>query len=180
MEARRAGERPAWDDLVSIGRLARPWGRSGELIADVFSDRPDRFATLRSAWVRDASGSPRLLTIEGTRPHQGRALVRIRGVDSIEAADGYRGLELRIEEADLAPLPEGSYYHHQLRGLRVEEASGAVVGRVEDVFDAGAGPVLVIGGDAGETLLPLVDSFVERVDVAGGRLVACLPETTTC
>jgi 16S rRNA processing protein RimM len=107
-------------------------------------------------------------------------VVKLEGVDSIDEAEAYRGVELRIGEEELAPLPEGSYYHHQLRGLNVEDASGAPLGRVEEVLDAGAAPVLVIRGASGETLLPLVEGFVERVELEAGRLVARVRESVTC
>lgn len=163
-----------------IGRFVRPRGRVGELVAEVLTDRPDRFATLSRAWVPAPDGMAREVRVTTTWRHKGRVVVKLEGVDTIEAAEGYRDCELAIGEEDLAPLPEGSYYHHQLRGLRVEEPSGEVVGRVEDVLDAGAAPVLVIRAGSGETLLPLVEDFVERVDLAAGRLVAKIPETVTC
>jgi 16S rRNA processing protein RimM len=174
-----AGDR-AWDELVVIGRLVRPRGLVGELIAEVMSDRPDRFTDLRRAYVPGPGGTSRLVRISSTWPHKGRMVVKLEGVDSIDEAEAYRGVELRIGEEELAPLPEGSYYHHQLRGLNVEDASGAPLGRVEEVLDAGAAPVLVIRGASGETLLPLVDSFVERVELDAGRLVVRVPESVTC
>lgn len=170
----------AWDQLVLIGRFVRPRGRVGELVTEVFSDRPDRFETLARAYVPASDGRAREVRVTTAWPHKGRMIVKLEGVDTIEAAEAYRGCALAIGEEDLDPLPEGSYYYHQLRGLRVEDASGAEVGRVEDILDAGAAPVLVIRGGTGETLLPLAEGFVERVDLADGRLVARLPESVSC
>ena len=77
----------------------------------------------------------------------------------------------------LEPLPPGSYYHHQLRGLRVEDPSGRHLGKVEDLMDLGAGaPVLVVRGARGETLIPLAEEFVRSIDLARGLMVALEPE----
>jgi 16S rRNA processing protein RimM len=110
-------------------------------------------------------------------PHKGRFVLKLEGVDSIDEAERFRDLELRIPEEELARLPEGSYYHHQLVGLRVVDPAGAEWGEVRGLLETGAeAPVLVVRGEAGETLLPFAEAFVRRVDLAGGRLVAVRPE----
>jgi 16S rRNA processing protein RimM len=176
MSAPGAGSRD-WAVLVAIGRIVKPQGRKGEVAVEAFSDRPGRFPALRHAFVPGPDGVPREVTVTGCWPHKGRFVLKLEGVDSIDAAETLRGLELRIAEEELETLPEGSYYHHQLRGLRVEDDAGRVVGQVEDILVTGAeAPVLVVRGPRGETMLPLADSFIRRVDLAGGRLVVVMPE----
>ena len=95
-----------------------------------FSDRPDRFPSLR-ARLRPRPGRRRRARSRCTScwPHKGRFVLKLEGVDSIDAAEALRGLELRIGEEELPALPAGSYYHHQLKGLRVEDGGGRAVGR---------------------------------------------------
>jgi 16S rRNA processing protein RimM len=171
-----AGQRD-WALLVAIGRVVKPQGRKGEVAVEPFSDRPDRFPALRGAWVPGPDGAPREVTVTGCWPHKGRFVLKLDGVDSIDAAEALRGLELRIDEGELETLPEGSYYHHQLRGLRVEDDAGRPVGQVEDILETGGeAPVLVVRGPRGETMVPLATSFIRRVDIPGGRLVVAVPE----
>ena len=67
-------------------------------------------------------------------------MLEIEGVSSIDEAEKLRGLELRIAEEELAALPAGSFYHHQLAGLRVEDEAGrARSGVVDDVLETGGG-----------------------------------------
>jgi 16S rRNA processing protein RimM len=168
---------PAFQDLVLVGRVVKPQGRHGEVAVLPLSDRPDRFPALRRAFVPAPGGGAREVRVLRSWPHKGRFVLAIEGVTSIDEAEALRGLELRIAEEDLAPLPEGSYYHHQLRGLRVEDEAGAEIGVVEDVVETGAeARVLVVRGPGGETLLPFAAGFVKAVDLAGGRLVAVRPE----
>ena len=167
----------AFADMVTIGRIVRPQGRKGEVVVQSLSDRPDRFPTLRQAFVAGESGSARPVQVCGAWPHKGRFVLKLEGVDSIDDAERYRGLDLRIPEEDLAALPAGSYYHHQLRGLRVEDPRGREVGRVAEVMETGGeADVLVVRGAAGETLIPLADAFVREVDLVGGRVVALVSE----
>ncbi len=159
-------------DLVVIGRVVRPQGRRGEVLTEPLSDRPERFPTLRKAYVPAPDGGAREVLVTHTWPHKGRFVLKLQGVDSIDEAQRYRGLDLGVGEEELAKLPEGSYYHHELRGLRVEEASGRSLGQVVDLLETGAGAtVLVIKGSGGESLIPLAVPFVASVDLAGGKLV---------
>ena len=165
-----------FEDLVTIGRIVKPQGRRGEVLTEPLSDRPDRFPRLRRAYVAGPGGA-REIAIQSCWPHKGRFVLKIDGVDTIDQAEAYRGLEIRIGEEDLPALPEGSYYHHQILGLRVEDPSGRLLGRAERLLETGAGaPVLVVQDGAGETLIPLAAEFVQ-VDLQGGRIVATLPET---
>ena len=167
----------AFADMVTIGRIVRPQGRKGEVVVEPLSDRPDRFPSLRQAFVAGESGSGRPVQVRDAWPHKGRFVLKLEGVDSIDDAEGYRGLDLRIPEEDLSALPEGSYYHHQLRDLRVEDAGGREIGRVADVMKTGGeADVLVVRGASGETLIPLADAFVRAVDLPGGRVVVLVPE----
>ena len=168
---------PSFQDLVLVGRVVKPQGRHGEVAVEPLSDRPDRFPTLRRAFVPGPGGGAREVRVLRCWPHKGRFVLAIEGVSTIDEAETLRGLELRIEEAELPALPEGSYYHHQLRGLRVEDEAGAEMGVVDDVVETGAeARVLVVRGPGGETLLPFAAGFVRSVDLARGRLVTKRPE----
>jgi 16S rRNA processing protein RimM len=154
----------------------RPLGRNGELIAEPLSDRPDRFPTLKKVLVAGPDGGAQEMTVERCWAHKGRFVLKLVGVDSIEAADKLRGCSLAIAESELAPLPPGSYYHHQLRGLRVRDRAGRPLGGVRGVLETGGVCVLEVAGPDGELLIPLAEPFVAEVDLDGGTLTAVVPE----
>jgi 16S rRNA processing protein RimM len=167
-------ERP---ELIVIGRVVKPQGRRGEVLVHPLSDQPDRFEGLERVFATRPGGEARELKVLSSRPHKTRHVLAFEGVDSIDDAEGLRGAELLIAETELAPLPEGSFYHHQLKGLRVTDSSGAEVGVVEDILETGGGvPILVVQGADGETLVPLATDFVKGVDLDGARIVIDLPE----
>ena len=168
--------RPA-GEIVSVGRVVKPQGRHGEVVVEPLSDRPGRFPGLRRVYVGAAGAEAREMSVVSCWPHKGRYVLKLEGVETIEQGERLRGLEIGIGVEELEPLPEGSYYHHQLLGLEVERADGTPVGRVDRLIETGGVPVLAIAGPDGETLLPLAADFVRRVDLGGRRLVATLPES---
>lgn len=163
--------------LVTIGRVVKPQGRKGEVLTEPLTDRPDRFPSLRRAFVPAAAGDgAREVRVTSCWPHKGRFVLKFEGVDSIDAAEAYRGVELRIAPEELVTLPEGSYYHHDLIGLEAQDPGGAAIGSVASVWDTGGTPVLVIAGERGETLVPLAEPFIRRVDLGLRRIVLVVPE----
>jgi len=167
-------------DMITIGVVVKPQGRKGEVLVEPLSDRPDRFESLRRVFVPVPGGSAaRAVAVTDRWPHKGRVVLKLDGVDSIDEAERYRGVELRIGEDELASLPAGSYYHHQLKGLKVEDPDGRPLGTVADVLvTGGEAPVLVLRGPRGEVMIPMADAFIREVDLEHGRLVAIEPELT--
>ena len=166
-----------FEGMVAIGVIVKPQGRHGEVAVAPLSDRPDRFPSLRHAFLPGPAGQGRQVIVASARPHKGRFVVKIQGVDSIDDAELLRGQELRIPEAELEALPAGEYYHHQLLGLAVVDEKGAAVGEVKGILEAGPTPVLEIRSQKGELLVPLAEHFVLNVDLPGRRLTIALPET---
>jgi len=167
----------AFRDLVLIGRVVKPQGRRGEVLVEPLSDRPGRFPGLVRAFVPGPGGGAREIRVQLGRPHKNRWILKLGGVSTIEDAERLRGVELRIPESDLEALPEGSYYHHHLAGLRVVDRAGAALGVVEDVMDTGGETkVLVARGAEGEILLPFASTFVKAVDLTSGTIVVERPE----
>jgi 16S rRNA processing protein RimM len=164
-----------FEDMITIGQVVKPQGRRGEVAVRPLTDRPDRFPTLARAYLAPGAEA-REVRVTHCWPHKGRFVLKLEGIDSIDAAEALRGLELRIPPGELAALPPGSYYHHELLGLRAEDERGRALGRVAEILETGAGaPVLVVRGGEGELMLPMTEAFVLRVE-PGARIVLAVPE----
>lgn len=94
------------------------------------------------------------------------------GLEGITSRDAAAALAGRFLETEPRPLPEGSYYWHQLVGLDVEDPAGARLGVVREVFRAGEAEVYRIElTDGGELLVPAVRDVVRRIDLDGRVIV---------
>ena len=167
---------PQWDEMVLVGRVARPHGLRGEVAVEPETDFVEaRFARGSQLWV-DGAGGPEALTIASARLQGPRPLVAFAGRERREDAEALAGRELRVPETALQPLPEGRYYHHQLRGCVVETEAGARVGTVTRVDETAGDGCLVVAGPAGEVLVPLVADICVAVDVEARRIRIAPPE----
>ena len=168
-----------YDDMITIGVVVKPQGRKGEVLVKPLSDLPERFESLRRVFVPvPGAAQARAVAVTNHWPHKGRIVLKFEGVDSIDEAERYRGIELRIGEDEVEELPAGSYYHYQLKGLKVEDPAGQPLGTAADIMvTGGEAPVLVVrGGPRGEVLIPMADAFIRQVDLEHGRIVAVNPE----
>jgi len=166
-----------WEALVGVGRVARPQGRHGEVAVDPWTSAPERFTGLGRVYVEGGDSEPEGLVVENVRIHKGRPVVKFAGISDIDAAQRLRGRELRIPEGELEPLPEGSFYQFQIRGLTVRDRAQGEIGVVESVLETGGTDLMVVRGKRGEeTLVPLCGEIVKNIDPARGSVDIDAPE----
>ena len=167
---------PHWDDMVVVGRIARPHGLRGQVTVAPETDFvAERFRPGATVWTRVA-GREETLTIASARMQSGRAVVAFEGLSSVEAVGRLAGLELRVPEALLLPLGPGRYYEHQLVGCVVETVRGAAVGLVGRVESGAGGSRLVVQSARGEILIPLAEPICVDIDVSARRIRIDPPE----
>jgi 16S rRNA processing protein RimM len=167
---------PSWDDLIVVARVARPHGRHGEVILNLETDFPEqRFAPGNRVMVRKGS-EPEALVVRSVWFMKARPVVGFEGFESIDDAETLAGRELRIPADELAALPPGMFYHHDLIGCRVETPGGEAIGEVVAVEGSGEASRLVVETPRGEELIPLAGEMVPVVDTGARRIVVAAPE----
>ena len=155
-------------EYLVIGFLRRPFGVSGEILMDLHTDFPERFRTGRKVYVGDEH---KPITLASVRPYGENMLVRLRGVNTPEAAGQYRNTWLFIKTKDAPPLPEGQYYQYQLLGLKVVDEAGHPLGTLTEILETGANDVYVVKDEAGkEILLPSIPSVILDVQPEAGLI----------
>lgn len=165
---RRLSEEPLY---LVVGRIGRPHGVRGEVEVDVWTDFPARFQPGTTLLIgRPDVPDPSPVTVLSSRPHQDRLLVRLSHASDRSAAALLTGMMLLVPTAAAMPLDADTFYHHQLVGLVAVLADGAELGAVVEVMETGATDVLVVRGEGGEVLLPMLATVIQTVDLAAGRI----------
>jgi len=161
-----------WDEMAVVGRIARAHGIKGQVIVNPETDFPEE--RFRAGVTMFTTRGPIRLT--AARLQNGRPVIGIEGVETMNDAETLAGLELRVPAEELAALPDGIFYHHDLVGCQVVTGAGDAVGTVESVEGTLAGSRLVVAGAKGEILIPLATEICRTIDVAGKRIVIEPPE----
>jgi len=161
-----------WDAMAVVGRIARAHGLKGQVIVNLETDFPEeRFKP--GATMFTTRGALKITT---ARFQNGRPVIGIEGVETVNDAEELAGLELRVPVEELAALPAGMFYHHDLVGCAVVTGGGEKVGTVEGVEGTLSGSRLVVAGAKGEILIPLAAEICRTIDVAGKRIVIEPPD----
>ena len=162
------------EDLLLIGTIARAHGNKGQVIVNPASDfLEERFREGATFLVGDGL-TPR--RVRSARIQQGRPIIALEGVDTIDAAEALAGAELKMPVDELGSLPEGTYYRHDLVGCQVEDTEGRLIGEVTAVEGPMEASRLVIAAPHGEVLIPLVADICVDVKPAEKRIRVAAPD----
>lgn len=165
---------------LCLARILRPRGLRGEVAAQILTDFPERLPLLREAWLAGIHGAPRRVGVKKcwiSPSRGGQAIFHFEGIDTVEAAESLRGLEVQVPLEQRAKLEAGNYYVGDLVGCEVWEASApSAMGAVRDVEFPGGVALLAVATGDGEVLVPLAAEFCTRIDVKSKRIDVILPE----
>ncbi|HYM51977.1 MAG TPA: ribosome maturation factor RimM [Candidatus Dormibacteraeota bacterium] len=149
-----------------MARIAGAKGLAGAVRIELLTDWPEHLAAGALVYLEGEDRPRRVLELQAGGRVPAILLEALEGRQAAEAVIG------RYLEVDAGELPEGSYYWHQLVGLKVVDEAGAALGEVVEVFRAGENEVYrVLGPDGAELLLPAVRDFVREIDLARGMMV---------
>lgn len=160
-------------DIVVMGRIAAPYGVKGWLKVLPSTSEHEALLDYREWWLRKRGNDEwRKAELAEGRAHGNTLIVQVTGLDSREAAAAYAGGEVGVARAALPAAEGNEIYVADLVGLAVTNVEGEALGRVVEVQEYGAHPVLRIGDGAGAMrLVPFVEAYVREVDVPEGRIV---------
>jgi 16S rRNA processing protein RimM len=141
------------DEWVWLARIRRPQGRKGEVLAEILSDFPEKFAERRKLWLlvppeakaaSRGSRPPASSPAQARRPvanvdpreidltnhwlHKGGIVLHFAGVDSISAAEELNGLIVAIPRTERAALSDDETYVSDLVGCTLLDVSDVATG----------------------------------------------------
>lgn len=157
-------------ELVVIGAILRPHGIRGDVVVSPHGDVEGFLRRRVRLFARHSDGRAEGCRVLEYRPHQGRWIVHVEGVDDRDAAERLRSVDLCIEECALDDLPEGEFYLFEIVGAEVLNQAGQLVGTVRDVMENGPSDSLVVVTGSSEWMVPFVGRYV--LDVRRGEPTA--------
>jgi 16S rRNA processing protein RimM len=165
---------PLTEDLLLVGRVARAHGNKGQVIVNPETDFPERRFRRGHVLLVGPEQSPVPRGIRDVRFQQGRPILTLDGIETMNDAEALAGAGLWVESGSVEPLPDNTFYRHDLVGCAVIDGSGATVGTVAAVEGPMERSQLVVQGARGEVLIPLAAGIV-HVDLAAKRVVVTPP-----
>ena len=159
----------ASSEMVTIGKIERPFGVHGAVKVQSLSDRPGRFEDLKAVRVAARGGQTVDRTVTLVRRAGRSYIIELEGVSTPEEAGMLRGALLQVPQE--LPVQEGdAWYECDLIGMKVVDESGHNLGHLETIWELPGHPVFVVKQEDREVLIPAVKEFVRVVDVSQARM----------
>jgi 16S rRNA processing protein RimM len=165
-----------WNECAVVGRVARAHGNRGQVIVNPETDFVEDRFQVGAELLAGRGGRIDRLRVTAMRTHLGRPIIALEGVETMNDAEALAGVELRVPVAELAPLPSGMFYRHDLVGCRVETTTGELVGDVTSVEGELGSSRVVVAGSGGDVLIPLAQAICVEIDIAARRIVVDPPD----
>jgi len=156
-----------------------PFGVKGWIKVQTFTTEQETLLGYPTWWLRPRGGAWRQAAVESAREHGATLIAQLAGIADRDASVALKGADIGVPRAVLPAAGENEIYYSDLVGLEVVNRQGERLGQVATVQDFGAHPVFRVADAATgtERLIPFVAAYVDRVDVAAGRIeVDWLPD----
>ncbi len=157
-------------DYLEIGQIVSTHGIRGEVRLNPWCDGPEfvkKFKTL----YRDNKGADSFKVVS-CRAHGNVAVIKLEGVDTVEAAKGLRNTVLYMKRSDV-DLPEGKWFISELISCEVLDAddNSKKYGVITDVDSGLANDVWYIQTeDSEQVLIPAIKDVVISCDVKNNKV----------
>ena len=151
---------------LETGKIVTTHGIKGEVKVYPWCDTPE-FLLDFDVFYLNKGKTP--IEVEDCRIHKNMAILKLKGVDTVEDAVKYRNQVLYVDRDEIF-LEEGEYFVQDLIGLRVLDAdSGKEYGKIVDVSETGANDVYHIAfADGSIKLIPAIKDVVIHTDIEAG------------
>ena len=156
------------NSLICLGEITSPHGLNGQVCVRSFTRPPENLFVYGT--LCDSNGNkflPNKINIVSNK-----MIVQFDNISNRNDAESIRGTRLFIERQKLPDPKNNEFYHADLIGLNVENKDGRLVGRVAAIQNFGAGDLLDIQLQNGESeLIPFTSTHVEEIDIKKKQII---------
>ncbi|MBQ9374736.1 MAG: 16S rRNA processing protein RimM [Ruminococcus sp.] len=153
------------EKYLEIGKIVSVFGLKGEVKVNPWCDSPAFICEFDTLYYK--SGTP--VEIERSRVSKNIAILKIKGVDTVEQAQAIRNRVLYMNRDDVE-LEAGCYFIQDLVGLTVKDAdTDKVYGKITEVSKTGANDVYHIKSDDDKMYyIPAIPQVITNIDLDDG------------
>ena len=152
--------------FIKAGEIVTTHGIRGEVKVLCWLDDPEMLCEFDRCRI-----SGKEYTLEQVRVQKNCNLVKLSGIDTMEAAQLMRGKVIELYRED---IDDEVIFADELKGVEVF-AEGVSIGKVTDVLDYPGNSVYVVKGQH-EYMIPAVQQFILSTDLAANRMEVQLIE----
>ena len=152
-------------DYLRVGQIVNTHGIRGELRVYPLTDYKERFEELDYVFVEEQAEDKKM-SIDQVKYKNNLVLLKLKGIETLNDAENYKGKYLLIERSSSRELPEDTYLIADLIGMEVLSEQDEFIGTLKDVIQSAGTDIYEINSaiNPGKTILiPAVSEFIKEV-----------------
>ena len=162
------------EKYLEIGQIVNTFGIKGQVKIVPFTDDITRYYELKEIYV-EKKNELKLFQIEQVNYKKNMVILKLKGIETVEEAEKLRNCYLKIDRKDAKKLPKDTYFIVDLLGLDVYTDEGKLLGKVDDIYNAGSSDIYVIKDELGkQILLPAIKDVLKEVDLENQKIIVHL------
>ncbi len=163
------------ESLLEVGQIVNTYGIKGFVKVNPLVDNNNQFKSFKTLYIQNKNNIKEL-NIEEVKFSKNLVLLKFKGIETIEQAEGLRNYYLQAKRSDIK-LEKGAHFIVDLIGLEVYTEEGKLLGTLKEVLQPGANDVYIVEDEAkNEILLPVIPDVIKQIDVEGKKIVVKLLE----
>ena len=157
---------------LKVGKIVNTHALKGEVKVISSTDfEEERFKKGTKLLITRGNQVVEEVEVESYRNHKNALLVKFIGIDTIEQAEKFKNLQLKIDSENVGELEENEFYFHEIIGCQVFDENNKLLGEIIEILTPGANDVWVIKSENGkEILIPYIEDVVKKVDIANKKV----------
>jgi len=149
---------------IECGKIINTHGCYGGVKLESWCDSPDVLASMKRIYIENG-GEYIEYKVKKSSIFKQFVLMELAGVTDMDAAIALKNTVVFADRKDFK-LEKGAYFIADIIGCDVIDAdSGEKYGTLKDVINRGASDLYVVATEKGEVMVPVVDEFLDRVEV---------------
>ena len=153
------------EEYFEIGQIVNTSGLKGVLKVKPFTDDINKFSNFKTIYIKTKNSLVEF-KIEQVRYVKNMVMLKLAEIDTVEEAEKYRNLYIKVLRNKEEELEEDSYYVVDILGCQVSTDENQELGKVVDVFQTGSNDVYVVKDEQGkQILLPAIKDVIKNVDI---------------
>lgn len=153
-----------------VGQIVSTQGLKGEVRVYPFTDDINRFDELEAFYL--GKDLDNLWYVEKVRYKGNLVIMKIKGIDTVEAAEKLKNQFMYVSREQSIDLEEGEFFIADMIGMDVFTVDGEAIGILKEVLQYAANDVYVVkGSEDKEYLIPAIMKFVPTIDMKERKMI---------
>lgn len=152
------------ENYFLIAEIISVFNDDGYLKLRSFSDFPDRFFLLEKIFI-DIYNEKRIFFVEDVERIEDYFILKLENFDSNQHVDFLVGSDVYVDDKNLYPLDDKTYYFHDLIGCKVF-FNDKFFGKIEDVMHLSSNDVYVVSSEDSEILIPAISDLIDSINIS--------------